>query len=159
MKFIKEIIPYAIIVIAVVIIRTFIVTPVIVSGNSMFDTLEDKDILLLKKYDKSYDRNDIVIFDYKGSKLVKRIIGLPGEDVKYIDGKLYINGYETTDEFSMNTNDFMLSTLEHQFIPEDYYFVMGDNRDNSVDSRTIGLVHKDDINGTTSFSLWPFKNI
>lgn len=159
MKFIKEIIPYIIILIFVVILRTFIVTPVVVSGESMNDTLNDGDILLLKKYDKEYSRGEIVVFDYQGSKLVKRIIGLPGEYVSYDAGKLYINGNEVADEFSMITRDYELAVLEIDAIPEGYYFVLGDNRNKSSDSRIIGLVSENDILGTTSFSLLPFKTI
>lgn len=159
MKIIKEIIPYAIIVIFVVLLRTFVVTPVIVSGDSMNNTLKDNDILLLKKYDKSYERKDIIVFDYKDSKLVKRIIGLPGETVRYEDGILYINDEIVADEFSTITSDFDLKYFDIDVIPSGYYFVLGDNRNHSSDSRILGLISEEDIEGTTSFSLWPFKKI
>ena len=83
MRIIKQIIPYVIILLVVVIIRTFIVTPVVVSGSSMDDTLKDGNILLLNKFDKTYERYDIIVFDYQNSKLVKRIICLTGENIKY----------------------------------------------------------------------------
>lgn len=159
MNFIKTILPYLIIVVVVIFIRTFILTPVIVSGTSMNDTLKNGELLLLKKYDKSFERFDIVVFDYGDSKLVKRIIGLPGETLEYKDGILYINGKETEDPFASSTKDFKLTDLNIDVIPEDYYFVMGDNRSNSSDSRIIGPISKDTINGTTSFSLWPFGTV
>lgn len=159
MKFIKTIIPYIIIAATVIFIRTFILTPVIVSGSSMDDTLKDGELLLLKKYDKSYERFDIIVFDYGDSKLVKRIIGLPGETLEYKDGVLYINGEVVDDPFALATKDFKLSDLGIEVIPEGYYFVMGDNRSNSSDSRMIGPISEDTINGTTSFSLWPFKTV
>ena len=159
MKIIKQVIPYILIVIFVVLIRTYVVTPVIVSGESMHNTLNDGDILLLKKYDKTYSRNDIVVFKYNDSKLVKRIIGLPGEYISYKDGKLYINDTLYDDEFSNITADFELVNLGYTKIPDGYYFVLGDNRTRSSDSRIIGLISKDDIEGTTSFSIWPFKSI
>ena len=125
----------------------------------MDDTLKNGELLLLKKYDKNFERFDIVVFDYGDSKLVKRIIGLPGETLEYKDGILYINGKETEDPFASSTKDFKLTDLNIDVIPEDYYFVMGDNRSNSSDSRIIGPISKDTINGTTSFSLWPFGTV
>lgn len=154
MKFVKEIIPYIIIVVVVVLIRTFIVTPVQVDGESMYPTLKDNQILILKKYDNSYERFDIVVFDYNDSKLVKRIIGLPGETVSYKNGELYINGEKMEDvELEVTTDDFASNTI----IPKGYYFVLGDNRINSLDSRIIGLISSDDILGTTTFSIFPFN--
>ncbi len=156
MKILKELIPYIVIVIVVVLIRTFIVTPVLVNGSSMSPTLKDNELLILKKYDSSYSRYDIVVLDYKDEKLIKRVIGLPGETVEYRDGVLYIDGKETKDEFAPITSDFKSSEFMTGAIPKGYYLVMGDNRNNSIDSRTIGLISKDEINGVTNFSLLPF---
>jgi len=158
-KFIKGLIPYAVILLLVVIIRSFIVTPVIVSGTSMYDTLNDGDILLLEKFDKNYERFDIIIFDYNNTKLVKRVIGLPGEHIEYKDGKLYINGNLVDEEFSSITSDFTLEYLGYEIIPEGYYFVLGDNRNLSSDSRVLGLIKSDSINGKAIFSIWPFTKI
>lgn len=160
MKYIKEIIPYAIIIIIVVLIRTFIITPVRVDGDSMHPTLLDNEILLLKKYDKKFERFDIVVFEYGNSKLVKRIIGLPGDKIEYKKNTLYINN-EIVDEFFLDddvkTSNFSLTQLKLEKIPEDCYFVIGDNRNNSTDSRIIGPVHKKYILGTSDFALFPFK--
>ena len=79
MKKIKELIPYILIISLVILIRTFIITPVRVDGPSMEDTLENGDILLLQKFNNNYQRFDIVVLNYNNEKLVKRIIGLPGE--------------------------------------------------------------------------------
>lgn len=159
MKIIKQVLPYVIIVIAVVLLRTFIITPVIVDGDSMNDTLKDGQILLLKKYDKNFERFDIVVFQYEDSKLVKRIIGLPGDHVKYEDGVLYINGELVEDAFAPITRNFDLQYIGYDTVPEGYYFVMGDNRTHSVDSRRIGLIKKEDIDGITSFRIWPFGKV
>ena len=78
----KEILSYVGIIVAVILIRTFIATPVKVSGPSMQPTLNNNDILILKKYDKKIERFDIVVIDHQKSKLVKRVIGLPGEKIK-----------------------------------------------------------------------------
>lgn len=157
MKFIKEITPYIIVVIVALLIRTFIVTPVQVDGESMYPTLDDNEILLLKKYDHSYERFDIVVFDYNNSKLVKRIIGLPGEYVEYKNNELYINNKKLDFKLDAYTYDFELSELGFKQIPEDYYLVLGDNRTNSIDSRRIGLIPKENILGTTTFSIFPFN--
>lgn len=158
MKILKEIIPYVVIVVVVLIIRTYIVTPVKVQGDSMVPTLKDKEILLLKKYDTKYERFDIIVFKTDDSKLVKRVIGLPGEHVKYVDNKLYINNKIVKDVVIEKTEDFDLNSIGHNKIPEGYYFVLGDNRDNSTDSRLIGLISEKTILGTTNFSVFPFSN-
>lgn len=155
MKILKTILPYIIIIVIVILIRTFIITPVRVSGDSMYDTLENGDILLLKKYDKSFERYDIVVFDRNGEQLIKRIIGLPGETIECIDGKIYINNKEIKDiDTNLITNDF-----DKVKIPSNYYFVMGDDRPVSNDSRYFGPIDKKDIKGTiASFVIFPFSN-
>ncbi len=155
---IKELIPYIIIIVAVLFIRTYIVTPIQVDGSSMYPTLDDKEILILKKYDKSLERFDVVVFNYKDSRLIKRVIGLPGETVEYKNDKLYINGVATAENFkkSSETLDFKLEDINYTTIPKDKYFVMGDNRNNSADSRMIGLIDKSQIKGTTNLCIFPF---
>lgn len=157
MKKLKELLPYLIIVIAVVLIRTFIITPVIVDGKSMDPTLKNDQILILKKYDKTITRFEIVVLKKNGSKLVKRVIGLPGEHIEYKDNKLYVNGEFVEENFiNTETKNFDTAIFGSETIPENYYFVLGDNRPNSADSRIIGLIHKNEIIGTTNFSLFPF---
>lgn len=161
-KFIKELYPYVIIVVVVVLFRTFIATPVRVDGDSMIDTLHNNDILILNKMDKTYERFNIVVVDINGTKLVKRIIGLPGENIEYKNNELYINNKKMEDKATIRTNDFSLKELyELEEIPQDSYFVMGDNRGNSLDSRDyrVGLIKKDDIVGITIFRLFPFNKI
>ena len=158
MKLLKEIWSYFAIIILVLIFRTFIISPVSVDGDSMYSTLKDKEMLLLKKYDKSFDRFDIVVFQHGSSKIIKRIIGLPGEYVEYKNNELYIDGEIIEDvKLLTDTPDFKLEELNLSIIPEDMYFVLGDNRTNSLDSRTIGLIEKEDILGTVDFRVFPFK--
>ena len=163
---IKKLYPYVVIVIVVVLFRTFIATPVRVDGSSMDSTLKNGDILILNKLDKSYERFDVVVInakiDGKNSKLVKRIIGLPGDNIEYEYNELYINGKKIEDVATARTSDFSLSDLyDVEKIPDDYYFVMGDNRIYSRDSRdyTVGLIKKEDIVGTTTIRLFPFNKI
>lgn len=157
--------PYVIILIVVVLLRTFIITPIIVNGESMNPTLKEKQILILNKYDKKYNRGDIVVVNYfngeKEERLIKRVMGLPGEKVEYNENKLYINDKKVEDRFAKDTENFELSYIDIDMkkIPEEYYFVIGDNRNNSIDSRIIGLVKKEDIKGTVTQSLIPFKKV
>ena len=159
-KTIKELYPYVVIIIVVVLFRTFIATPVKVDGDSMRDTLYDNDILILNKMNKNYERFDIVVINYKESKLVKRIIGMPGETISYKHEKLYINGKKIKDVDTVRTLDFSLEEIYGmERIPDNHYFVMGDNRANSLDSRDyrVGLIHEDDIIGVTSLRIFPFN--
>ena len=156
MKIIKELVPYILIVVVVVLLRTFIATPVRVDGNSMNPTLNNGQILILNKMNKKYERMDIIVFEYKGERLIKRVIGLPSETVKVEDNKLYINGNEISDySDDVKTADYTLNVT----IPEGYYFVMGDNRYNSSDSRIIGLISEKDIKGKANFRLLPITKI
>ncbi len=161
-KFIKEIYPYIVIIFVVVLFRIFIATPVRVDGASMNSTLMDGDVLILNKLDKTYKRFDIVVINFENTKLIKRIIGLPGESIEYKDNNLYINGELVNDIETSRTSDFNLKELYNiEKIPDGYYFVMGDNRGNSSDSRDyrIGLIKKKDIVGTTSIRIFPFNKI
>ena len=165
-RILKELYPYVVIVIVVVLFRTFIATPVRVNGASMEDTLYNGEILILNKLNHNYKRFDVVVINKKvqgeKTKLVKRIIGLPGEAIEYKDNKLYINSKELEDVSISRTGDFSLEELYNiKKIPKNYYFVMGDNRGNSSDSRDnrIGLISEDEIVGTTSIRLFPFTKI
>lgn len=158
----REWISYIIIIVVIVLIRTFIATPVIVDGNSMKPNLIDNQVLILYKLNKNYHRFDIVVIDHKVREnkehLVKRVIGLPGEYVEYKDSKLYINKKEVKEDFiDVETDDFSLAKLGYLEIPEGYYFVVGDNRGDSSDSRILGLIPKNEIKGKIKFSLFPFS--
>ena len=162
-KIIKELIPYVVIVVVVVLFRTFIATPVIVDGSSMDPTLRDNQLLILNKLSKNYDRFDIVVVDatINGNKerLVKRIIGLPGDKIEYKHDKLYVNDKEMQDDFASITDRFNLEDLYGiKKLPKDSYFVMGDNRKHSLDSRDerVGIVAKSDIVGKAIFRIFPF---
>ena len=158
-NFVKEAIPYIVIIIVVILIRTFIITPVKVDGDSMLPTLKDKEFLLLKKYDKSFNRFDVIVFENGGDRIIKRVIGLPGEKVEYKENKLYIHGKYIKENFKRNskTADFKLADIKLKKVPKNSYFVMGDNRNNSSDSRFFGPVPKEKIKGSTNLSIYPFK--
>ncbi|MEI3529692.1 MAG: signal peptidase I [Bacilli bacterium] len=158
MKFIREIIPYIIVIILVVLIRSFVVTPIKVDGTSMTPTLNDGEIMLLNKIDHNYKRFDIIVVKYNDTRLIKRIIGLPGEHIKFIDNKLYVDNKVIEDvDLDVKTADFDLNELNYSVVPDDCYFVLGDNRNNSTDSRIIGPIEKSNIIGKTNLVLFPFN--
>lgn len=156
------------------IIRTFFFSPIIVDGPSMLPTLHDRDQIIVNKFTyrlKEPDRFDIVIFHASAQKdFIKRVIGLPGEHIASEGNQLYVDG-EPVEEYFLNeetdlehaiwTNDFVLEDLpgEHHVIPEGYALLLGDNRNNSTDSRSLGLIAMDEIIGKASFIYWPFKRI
>lgn len=163
-KFLKDIFPYVLIIILVVLIRTFIVTPAQVDGSSMKPTLSNNNLVILNKLDyrlNDIKRFDVVVVDIKTEKIIKRVIGLPGDTVSYKNKTLYINGKKVEENFTHtnDTRDFKLGDIGYQKIPGDKYFVVGDNRNNSMDSRMIGLVDKDQILGSVSFRFFPFNKI
>ncbi len=161
-KQIKEILPYIIIIIVVVLIRSFIITPIIVSGDSMKPNLHNKEILLEKKIgynSTSIKRFDIVVIKNDNEEIIKRIIGMPGEHIAYKNNKLYVNDKFMETNFNYrDTNDFNLEEIcSCTSIPEGKYLVLGDNRPISKDSRIIGLVDEKDILGKAVYRIWPIS--
>lgn len=147
---------YVFIVIAVLIIRTFVVTPALVSGASMDNTLADGQLVIINKF--IYRFNDIERFDIvvisnelNDDKIIKRVIGLPNEKIEYKDNKLYINDKLMEVNFKhKQTDDFTYTTKEGE------YFVLGDNRPVSKDSRMLGTFTKDKFIGRVKYRLFPF---
>ena len=153
-KILKELIPYIVIVIVVLSVRTFIVTPGIVRGASMEDTLFDKDLVIVNKIGlkKGIDRFDIVVVEYEKDILIKRVIGLPNENVEYKNNVLYIDDKRVDTPINFEyTKDFKITAKE------DEYVVLGDNRNVSKDSRIIGPINIKDIKGKVNLILFPFK--
>ena len=162
-RIIKEVYPYVVVVLIVVLIRTFLVTPARVDGSSMEPTLSNNNLVILNKLDyrlNDIKRFDIVVVKYGNEKLIKRVIGLPGEHVEYIDGLLYIDGIIVKENFThKKTNDFKIETLGRINVPADTYFVVGDNRGNSSDSRMFGPVDKSQILGSVQYRFFPITKI
>jgi signal peptidase I len=152
---IKEIFPYIFIILLVLFIKSYIITPIKVNGESMMKTLHDGDIMILNIIDykiNGLNRFDIVVVDEGDEYIIKRVIGLPGEEVEYKDNKLYINKVEVEDKYAYgDTTDFDI------VLGKDSYFVLGDNRENSLDSRYFGAFNKKKILGKTSLVLFPFN--
>ena len=164
---IKDIISYVLIILAVVLIRIFIFDPVRVDGPSMDNTLKNGQVLILNKIGYKKDkikRYDIVVADVtingKKERIVKRVIGLPNETIYAKDGKVYVDGKEVDSSFaSTMTDDFSIEDNGLVKIPGDKYYIMGDNRAVSLDSRTFGPVKEDQIVGKASIVIWPLNKI
>lgn len=154
MKKLKELMPYIIIVVVVLLVRSFIVTPGLVNGASMEPTLYNNELVLINKIglNKGINRYDIVVVKYENSTIIKRVIGLPYETVEYINDTLYIDGkiVNTKVDFEY-TKDFKLTAGKNEYI------VLGDNRNISKDSRIIGPVKERDIIGKVDLVLFPFS--
>ena len=159
MKTLKTVLSYVLIIGIAILIKLYVFSPIRVNGTSMDPTLNNGDIMILNEigyYLNGLDRFDIVVINSNDEKIIKRVIGLPGEKVAYRNNKLYINDKEIYENFEhKDTKDFELSKV----IPENYYFVVGDNRSNSKDSRSIGLINKKQIMGKARIVLYPFNRI
>ena len=150
----KEIYPYIIIIIVVLLFRTFIATPIRVNGPSMDTTLKDGELMILNKLGK-IEKGKIVVVDIKKDKIIKRVIAEPGDSVYAKDGIVYVNDEEIKEKYVHSaTEDF-----EKVYLKDDEYFVMGDNRKVSYDSRSLGSIKKNMIMGTTNFVFFPFSKI
>lgn len=160
---VKVLLPYIIIILVVLFIKAFIVTPIKVNGESMYPTLEEGDIMILNKtayYFNKPKRFDIVVVDMPDEYLIKRVIGLPGEHIEYKDNTLYVDGKKVKENFKHGvTDDFNIEELNSTTVPENSYLVMGDNRGNSLDSRELGFIREDQLLGKTSLIILPFNRI
>ena len=146
------------------VVRTFIFEPVRVDGSSMLNTLHDGDFMIATKFDYLLgdpERFDIVICDYPntedGKYRVKRVIGLPGETIELVAGELYIDGEHVEQDFDMTENEAYFGPY---VVPEDHYFVMGDNRNNSKDSRStlVGALPREMNRGHVRAVVFPFSD-
>lgn len=159
--FFKEIIGYVIVIILIILIKSYIVSPIKVNQTSMYPTLHDKDVMLLNKISyhfKDIERFDIVVFEYEDEYLIKRVIGLPDESIEYKENILYVNGKKVKENFTKEQiSDFQIEELGTNKVPKDSYFVVGDNRINSKDSRVIGFIPKNQIVGKSHFTILPLN--
>ena len=167
-EFIKDMLGYIILIAIILLVAIYVVGLQQIVGPSMSNTLENGDIIILDKITYNFidvKRNDIISFYSEETKyLIKRVIGLPGDYVEIKNNELYINNQKISENYLAEntiTNDFSLSELGYDTIPEDKYFVLGDNRSNSKDSRNpeIGLVEKEDIIGKVRFIFWPINKM
>lgn len=152
---------------AVFLIVHFVGERTVVSGDSMYPTLTDGDNLIVDKISYRFispSRYDIVVFPFQYQEdtcYIKRVIGLPGETVQIHDGFVYINGKKLEDAYGteMIRNPGLAS--DPIVLGEDEYFVLGDNRNNSADSRepSVGCISEEDIIGRALLRIWPASEI
>lgn len=149
-------------------LRTYVVAPVTVSGRSMDYTLADGERMFMFKLNK-IDRFDVVVLPAPSdpNKLyIKRVIGMPGDTIEYKDDVLYLNGKAIVEPYLAQkesetpgnfTENFTLQEVTGETtVPEGKVFVMGDNRNNSLDGRAIGFTPIEDIVGEADLIIWPF---
>ncbi len=143
-----------------VFIITFLYQPVKVEGTSMLPRLEDQDRLFINKFAYHFEkieRGDVVVFYYPRDpqkSYIKRVIALPGDDLRIDAGRVYVNGKLLVEPYVPRQYRDARSRKETIVPPEDY-FVMGDHRSISSDSRDFGAVPRDLIYGKASFVYWP----
>lgn len=147
------------------VVRTYLFEPVSVDGQSMMSTLNDHDFMIASKFDYlsgDPERFDIVICNYPdtddGMYRVKRVIGLPGETIELRAGELYVDGEHVAQNFDMYTQTDYFGPYT---VPDGCYFVMGDNRNNSKDSRNplVGALPRKMIVGHVRAVIYPFSQM
>ena len=150
------------IVAAVAVLIATLVLPVLqIEGTSMEPTLVNGDIVLLTK-SSNFRRGELCGFTWNNKLLIKRVIGIPGDWIEMdTDGTIYLNGEKLDEPY---TSHLSMGECDLEFpyqVPQEQYFVLGDMRESSIDSRNtlIGCVKKDQIIGKVFFRIWPFKTI
>lgn len=157
-KLLKENYWFVIVVIAIILIKNFIFTPVIVDGPSMEPTLKNGNIMIMSRltYKSNLPKRFDIVVIQKKVPIIKRVIGLPGERVMIKDNLLYINNKLVSEPYKHKlTLDYKLE----QVIPDGNYFVLGDNRPVSNDSRSFGLISQEEMLGNIIISIIPPKII
>ncbi|MCP3026726.1 signal peptidase I [Halobacillus sp. A5] len=153
--------------------KTYLFASYIVDGESMEPTLYDGNLLMVNKvaYDwQDMDRTDVIVFHANQEEdYVKRVIGLPGDEISFEDDTLYINGEAAAEPYleqlrpndgELFTEDFTLEEVTgEKVVPEGELFVMGDNRRDSLDSRSFGFVSHEQIVGKVDMRYWPFSQM
>lgn len=166
-KIFKELLGWIVYILIIVgltyLIITFVGQRTMVSGSSMETTLSSGDQLIVDKISYRFTdpkRYDIIVFPYKyeeNTYYIKRIIGLPGETVQIVDGYVYINGQKLDEHYGNEVMAEAGLAEEPVELGDDEYFVLGDNRNNSQDSRAanVGVIHRRDILGRAWVRIWP----
>ena len=144
-----------------VLIATLFLPVLQIEGKSMEPTLHNGDVVLLFKTTR-FERGDLCGFTWNNKLLIKRVIGLPGDWIEIdTEGNIYVNG-KLLDEPYVKQKALGECDIEFPYqVPQEQYFVVGDMRESSIDSRNslIGCIEKDQIVGKVFFRIWPFKGL
>jgi len=149
---------------ASVLIITFLYQPVRVEGTSMLPRLVDQDRLFINKFVyhfEAIERGDVVVFHYPRDpqkSYIKRIIAIPGDRLRIDEGRVYVNGKALSEPYIPQEYRDTRS-LDAMVIPPNEYYVMGDHRSISLDSREFGPVDRDLIYGKAAFIYWPTQDV
>jgi signal peptidase I len=142
-----------------VVIRGFVLEPTYVQGPSMLNTMKTGDKVIINKLIYRFvapARGDVIVFHSSEERdLIKRVIGLPGETIQVKNNHVYINGKMLAEPYL--TFSKQTSTVPLIKIPDNQLFVMGDNRENSMDSRELGTIPINQIIGRAEFIYWPIS--
>jgi signal peptidase I len=150
-----------------IVLYLFIMTPHEVIGNSMYPTYKDGEYLMANKIVYKFSepkRGDVIIFKYSETQdFIKRVIGLPGDQVMLKDGNIYVNGNKLDESGYLDASVYTnggeyLHEGETITVPDGKYFVCGDNRQHSSDARSFGPIEKSSIKGKAWIVYFPFNN-
>ncbi|TGE35571.1 signal peptidase I [Desulfosporosinus fructosivorans] len=145
-------------------LRSTVVAAVNVPSGSMLPTIQLQDRLVVDKLSfklTEINRGDVIVFrpltsvDSSGDFWIKRVIGLPGDKVEIKDGEVFINDHALTESYEMEKPNYTYGPL---MIPKDSYFVLGDNRNNSLDSHYWGVLPAENVVGRALFRYWPLDH-
>ena len=162
-EFLRDTFKYIVVFVAVLLLFIFVIGLQQVVGPSMTPNYNEGDVLVINKFINKFrepKREEVVVVSQSEKYMIKRVIGLPGDRIEFKDNKLYINDLEYMEDYLKDdvvTDDFKLSDIGVDVIPENKYLVLGDNRSNSLDSRNYGLIDRKQIIGTSWFRIWPLK--
>lgn len=133
---------------AVILLFRYVLYLGYVPSQSMEDTIPAGSMILASRIIKDIDRGDIVVFEHEGRNLVKRVVGLPGDKLRFERNQIFVNEQRYEDKCVKGSFEYKKSTY---LVPADHFFVLGDNRSESVDSRMFGAIGRENILAQNAF--------